>query len=74
MMKSPCFLQLIPGVFIGCRFHSSEVVLEQCTKEQLLRITDHFNTEIGGICFEAKSEKYPQGCSIDVGILTNEKC
>lgn len=45
----------------------SVAVLEQFTKEQLLRITDHFNTEIGGICFEAKSEEHPQGYSTDVG-------
>lgn len=46
----------------------SEAALEQCSKGQLLRIADHFNTVIGGICFEAKSEKYPHGYSIDVGI------
>lgn len=78
MMKSLCFPQCSPcaDVFTGCGFHfhfPSEVMLEQYTQE-VLKITEHFDTEIGAICFEATSEKYPKGCSTDVGILANEKC
>ncbi len=70
-MKSPCFLQLIPcsDVFIGCKFPPSEAVFEQCTKEQLLRITDHLSTETWAFVLKQRVKR----CSVDVGILTNEK-
>lgn len=78
MMKSLCFPQCSPCAdvqyLLAADFISTfRLKLEQCTQE-VLKITEHFNTETRPICFEATSEKYPQGCSTDVGILANEKC